>query len=57
MGPPQQSLRAFTTEHKLNPYGVFFVDTIITTHSGAPIMAIKRSADTAGVEKGKVKEE
>ena len=48
-----QSFPAFPFEHKLNPYGVFFVD--ITAHSDALIIATKCSADTAGVEKAKQK--
>ena len=32
-----------------------FVDIVITTYSDAPIMATKRSAHTAGVEKAKRK--
>ena len=32
---------------------MFFVGIIMTTHSGAPIMATKCSVDTAGIEKAK----
>ena len=32
---------------------MFFVDTIILTHSDLPIMGTKRSADTARIEKAK----
>ena len=50
-----QSLLAFPIEHKFSPYGVFFVDIISMTHSDSPIMATKRSADSAGVERAKRK--